>query len=138
MYTIQRSLDAYILWSKLFRNLGRDNTHLKCSSTIDLHFYLLTLFIFIEKFMELCVVLVWLDVLFALFEVLGVLFILGLLGLWRLLGCFSVDWDLFLFALVMAACWFLAIGDRNLISLVGLGERVWLRNVGEVFAKDLV
>lgn len=48
---------------------------------IDLHFYLLALFVFIEKLVELGVVLVGVDVLFTLFEVLRVLLVLGLLGL---------------------------------------------------------
>jgi hypothetical protein len=138
MYTIQGSLYTDILCSKLLRNLWRDNAHLKCSSTIYLHFYLLALFVFVEKLVELGVVLVGLDVLFTLFEVLGVLLILGLLGLWRLLGGFSVDWDLLLFALVVAAGWFLAVRDGDLVALVSRWERIGLRNVSEVFTEDLI
>ena len=138
MYTIQGSLYTDILCSKLLRNLWRDNTHLKCSSTIDLHFYLLALFVFVEELVELGVVLVGLDVLFTLFEVLGVLLVLGYLGLWRLLGGFSVDWDLLLFALVVAAGWFLAVRDGDLVALVSRRERIGLRYVSKVFTEDLI
>lgn len=138
MDTIQWCLYTHIFCSELFRNLWGDDTHLKGCSAINLYLYLLTLFVFIEELVELVIVLVWLDVLLALFEVLGVLLVLGLLGLGCLLGCFSVDWYLFLFTLVMTASRFLAIRDGDLIVLVSRGKGVRLRNIGEILSENLV